>query len=105
LDESTTPNHVVNQLSLTANVVEIDVLRYTPSGVPALNIRLEHASELIEAGQLRQVKATLKAVSFGAIAERLVKQEIGSSWFFKGFLATPRGAKYVVFHVQEFAKI
>ncbi|MDD2880648.1 MAG: primosomal replication protein N [Rhodoferax sp.] len=93
-----------NQLTLTADVAEIDALRYTPSGVPAVNCKLEHASEMTEAGQVRQVKALVKSVSFGSVAERLVLQDIGSNWKFKGFLATPRGTKQLVFHIQEFAK-
>jgi primosomal replication protein N len=44
----------------------------------------------------------MKAVAFGAMAERLVKQAIGSAWRFNGFLATPRNGKHVVFHIQEF---
>jgi primosomal replication protein N len=95
-------NHVVNQLVLTACIAELDALRYTPAGLPALNLRLEHESEVQEAGQARQVKATIKAVVLGAIAERLVKQAIGSTWRFNGFLATPRNGKHVVFHIQEF---
>ena len=95
-------NPVANQLVLTACIAERDALRYTPAGLPALNMRLDHESELQEAGQTRQVKAALKAVAFGAIAERLVKQAIGSAWRFNGFLATPRNGKHVVFHIQEF---
>lgn len=95
-------NHVANQLVLTACIAEIDALRYTPAGLPALNIRLNHESDIQEAGQTRQVKAAMKAVAFGALAERLVKQTIGSAWKFSGFLATPRNGKYVVFHIQEF---
>jgi primosomal replication protein N len=95
---------LANQLNLSASVLEIDVLRYTPSGIPALNCRLEHESEMLEAGQSRQVKAIMKSVAFGAVAEQLARQDIGSSWNFKGFVATPRGAKHVVFHIQEFAQ-
>jgi len=95
-------NHVANQLVLTACIAGIDSLRYTPAGLPALNLRLEHESESQEAGQTRQVKATLKAVAFGSMAERLVKKAIGSAWRFNGFLATPRNGKHVVFHIQEF---
>ena len=51
---------------------------------------------------MRQVKLVVKAVAFGAMAERLVKQAIGSMWRFNGFLATPRNGKSVVFHIQEF---
>ena len=95
-------DHVANQLVLTACIAELDALRYTPVGLPALNMRLEHESDIQEAGQTRQVKAAIKAVAFGSIAERLVKQGVGSAWRFNGFLATPRNGKHVVFHVQEF---
>jgi primosomal replication protein N len=95
-------NHVANQLVLTACIAELDGLRYTPAGLPALNLRLEHESEVEETGQKRQVKAAIKAVAFGALAERLVRQAIGSTWRFTGFLGTPRNGKSLVFHVQEF---
>jgi primosomal replication protein N len=65
-------------------------------------MKLEHESTVQEMGQTRQVNAAVKAVAFGAIAERLVKQAIGSSWRFTGFLATPRNGKQLVLHVQEF---
>jgi primosomal replication protein N len=93
----------VNQLTLTASVAEIESLRYTPSGVPALNCKLEHVSHITEAGQIREVKALVKSVSFGAVAERLANQSIGTRQNFKGFLATPRGTKQLVFHIQEFS--
>ncbi len=95
-------NDVANQLVLTACIAEVDSVRYTPAGLPALNLKLEHESEIHEAGGARQVKAAMKAVAFGAIAERLAKQAIGSNWKFTGFLASPRNGKHVVLHIQEF---
>ena len=92
----------VNHLVLLACIAELDSLRYTPVGLPALNLRLRHESEIDEAGQIRQVKALVKAVAFGAVAERLTGQDVGSRWYFKGFLATPGKGKHVVFHIQEF---
>ena len=94
---------VANQLLLTASVVALDALRYTPAGLPALNVKLEHESSLMEAGQVRAVKAAIKAVAFGTVAERLAKQAIGSVWSFKGFLATPLNGKHVVYHLQDFS--
>jgi len=93
---------VANQLVLTASVAEIGVLRYTPAGLPAIDLKLEHESSADEAGQARQVRAALKAIAFGAVAERLAKQVLGSLWLFSGFLATPRNGKHAVFHIQEF---
>ena len=94
----------VNQLVLSGCIAEAEPLRYTPSGLPALNLRLEHESKVSEAGQPRLVKVTVKAVAFGAMAERLAKQAIGSVWKFHGFLANPVHGKAVVFHIQEFSQ-
>ncbi len=76
-------------------------MRYTPAGLPALDIRLEHESLQREAGADRQVKASVKALAFGALAERLARQALGSVWKFQGFLATGRGGKGLVFHIQD----
>jgi primosomal replication protein N len=92
----------VNRTELSACIVEQAALRYTPAGLPALDLILEHASEIEEAGQLRKVQLKLRALAFGSLAERLVKQAVGSVWTFKGFLATPRQGKSVVLHIQEF---
>jgi primosomal replication protein N len=92
----------VNQLVLSASISEASALRYTPAGLPALDFRLEHQSEVTEAGQPRQVNMAIKAVAFGSLAETLGKQAIGSSWKFTGFLATPRNGKHPVLHSQSF---
>jgi primosomal replication protein N len=91
-----------NALILSACIAELEALRYTPAGVPALNLRLEHESQTQEAGQARQVKLAVKAVAFGTLAERLAKQPIGSAWRFQGFLGNTRQGKSIVFHIQEF---
>ena len=76
-------------------------MRYTPAGLPALDMVLEHRSIQTEAGQPRQVSAVLKAVAFGPLAERLARQAIGSNWTIQGFLATPRNSKSLVLHIQD----
>ena len=90
-----------NHVSLTACIAEVDPLRYTPAGLPALDVRLEHASRQTDAGQVREVKLLLKAVAFGTLAERLARQNLGSCFAFHGFLATGRGGKSVVLHIQD----
>jgi len=92
----------VNRTELTACIAEQAALRYTPAGLPALDLILEHASEVQEAGQNRKVQLKIRALAIGSMAERLVKQAVGSVWTFKGFLATPRQGKSVVLHIQEF---
>ncbi len=86
-------------------MAEAGALRHTPAGLPAIDLRLEHESSIDEAGHARQVKVALKAVAFGAVAERLARQALGSAWLFRGFLATPRNGKHAVFHIQDFQEI
>jgi len=90
-----------NILVLTACITDMEAIRFTPAGVPAVNLKLEHASSVTEAGQQRQVKAVLKAVALGAMAERLARQASGAVWKFRGFVATPRNGKHIVFHIQD----
>ena len=92
----------MNQTVLSARIAEAAALRYTPAGIPALDLRLEHESQALEAGQARQVNLQLKAVAFGTDAETLARQPIGSQFRFTGFLAAPRGGKHPVLHIQTF---
>ncbi len=92
----------MNQVVLSARIAEARALRYTPAGLPALDLQLEHESELPEAGGTRQVKVAIKAVAFGANAETLARQPATSLWRFAGFLANPRNGRHPVLHIQEF---
>ena len=91
----------VNAVRLTASIAEASALRYTPAGIPALNLVLVHESEVIEAGVTRQVKLTVRAVAFGALAEVSAKSELGKLQMFTGFLINARTSKSIVFHIQD----
>ena len=95
----------MNHVELSACIAEVSTLRYTPAGLPALDLRLEHESQVQELGQQRQVKANVRAIALGHQAESLVSQKLGSVWRFNGFLASPRNGKYLVFHIQDFQPI
>ena len=90
-----------NRCELTACIAELEALRYTPAGIPALNLKIEHSSSVLEAGQVRQVKAVIKAIALGSMAERLASQPIGSAWKFTGFLAASRNGKQLQLHIQD----
>jgi primosomal replication protein N len=92
----------VNQLVLSARIAEAQALRYTPAGMPAIDLTLEHESQVEEAGSPRQVSMQLKAVAFGTNAETLAKQAVGTGFRFSGFLAARRGGKHPVLHIQSF---
>ena len=87
---------------MIACIAERSALRYTPAGLPALDLMLEHSSQQTEAGHPRQVSLKIRALALGTQAERLSRQMVGSQWRFQGFLATPRQGRSVVLHIQEF---
>lgn len=91
----------MNHLVLRAVVAELAAMRYTPAGLPALDLRLEHESQVREAGQSRQIKLELKAVAFGATAEQLARLSVGSCWQFTGFLGNTRNGKGLLLHIQQ----
>jgi len=94
----------MNQVVLTGILVERDAMRYTPAGLPALGFRLEHSSVVHDVHAQRKVEVSVKSLAFGAVAERLAVQPLGSSWRFSGFLVNGRQAKSLVFQVQEFVQ-
>lgn len=82
-------------------MIELKALRYTPAGVPAVDLRLQHQSVQMQAGSERQVQFEIKAVALGAVAEQIARLPLTSRWSFKGFLAAPRNGKNALFHIQE----
>jgi primosomal replication protein N len=91
-----------NQLLLSARIAQTESLRYTPAGLPALNLELAHESVVVQAGSQRQVSLSLKAIAFGTQAETLARQSIGSQGEFSGFLASTVRSKSPVFQIQAF---
>ena len=98
-------NTVNNFVKLAASIAEVKPLRYTPAGIPALNLVLEHESEVEEAGVTRQVKLTVRAVAFGTLAEVSAKSDLGKRQLFTGFLINARTSKSIVFHIQDIQPI
>ena len=80
-------------------------MRYTPAGIPALNLVLEHESEVVEGGTNRQVKLIVRAVAFGVLAETACKLELGQHHLFTGFLINARTSKSIVFHIQAIDQV
>jgi primosomal replication protein N len=91
----------MNRLVLSATLVERGALRYTPAGLPALDLQLEHVSELSHEGQLRKVSLLVKALAIGSIVEPVSKMALGSSAGFAGFLAAARNGRGLLFHITE----
>jgi primosomal replication protein N len=93
----------VNRLVLQAQLVERAALRYTPAGLPALDLVLRHASEVSEDGHPRRVSLEIKAVAIGEVTRQLAALAAGSTAGFAGFLAQARNGRGIVFHVTAIA--
>jgi primosomal replication protein N len=91
----------MNRLVLSAQLVERGAVRYTPAGLPALDLMLKHESEVTQDGQPRKVSMEIRARAIGEITRRLLQLEIGSSLGFAGFLGSQRNGRGIVFHVTE----
>lgn len=91
----------MNRLLLSARLVERGLLRYTPAGLPALDLGLRHESEVTQDGQSRKVSMDIRARLIGAITERAVGLELGSEHGFGGFLGSQRNGRGIVFHITE----
>ncbi len=91
----------MNRLVLTAQIAERGAMRYTPAGLPAVDLSLKHESQVTQNGSARQVSMEIKARAVGDITQRLAALEMGSQHGFAGFLGSQRNGRGVVFHVTE----
>jgi primosomal replication protein N len=62
---------------LTAQIVERAALRFTPAGLPALDMSLRHESEVTQLGSARRVSLEIRARAVGAVTEPLLGAELG----------------------------
>ena len=71
-------------------------------GVPAIEFKLRHASELTEAGSIRQVSAEIPAIAFDVQARLLAGTRLESALEVEGFLcAKSRRSKKLVLHATR----
>lgn len=96
----------MNRVELSGRVLECEPLRHTPAGLPVLEMVLEHASEVVEAGMPRRVELTLAAVALGDLARMLEGTALGSLLQVQGFLApTRKGSSRMKLHMQQAHRI
>ena len=86
---------------MTAQIVERAALRFTPAGLPALDMSLRHASDVAQLGSPRKVAFEIRARAIGPITEALLAAELGADLVFAGFLGAQRNGRGIVFHIQS----
>ena len=88
---------------MTAQIVERAALRFTPAGLPALDLSLRHASEVAQLGSQRKIAFEIRARAVGPVTEALLATELGTDHVFTGFLGARRNGRGIVFHIQSIA--
>ncbi|MBI5922045.1 MAG: primosomal replication protein N [Betaproteobacteria bacterium] len=87
---------------LTGKLLELAALRYTPAGIPALNFRIVHHSQQVEAGSPRLVECEMPALALGQTALLLAGAKPGDALRLTGFLAAKSlKSRTPVLHVNE----
>jgi primosomal replication protein N len=91
-----------NRVAVSGRLIELDVLRHTPGGVPVMKFRLQHDSTQTEAGAARKVSCEIAAVAFEREATLLAAAKLGSNVKVAGFLAAKsRTSRSLVLHATE----
>ena len=91
----------MNRLVLSATLAERSAPRFTPAGLPVLDLVLAHESELVHEGQVRKVSMQLKALAIGSTVAAVTPLTLGSEARYAGFLATARNGRGLLFHITE----
>ena len=91
----------MNRLVLSATLVQRSALRYTPAGLPALDLSLKHESEASEDGQPRKLSLEMRAVAIGAVTRSLLTLELGAALVLAGFMASARNGRGLLFHITS----
>jgi primosomal replication protein N len=89
----------VNQWVLHAALLERGALRYTPAGLPALDLQLLHESTVVHETQERKVSLQIKALAVGSMVSPVSSLALGATAVFSGFMATSRNGRGLLFHV------
>ena len=75
-----------NQAVIDAVLVKRSALRYTPAGIPALDLLLGHRSTQLEAGVRREARCEVEAVAIGELAVKLSAHKLNQPLRISGFL-------------------
>jgi primosomal replication protein N len=91
----------MNRLLLSAQLVDRAAMRYTPAGLPALDVGLKHESELSENGLPRKVSMEMRAVAIGEVTQSLMAMALGDAAIFAGFVTSARNGRGLLFHITQ----
>ncbi|MBK9133665.1 MAG: primosomal replication protein N [Betaproteobacteria bacterium] len=91
----------MNRFLLSGSLVQRSAMRYTPAGLPALDLVLKHESTVSEDGQPRKVSMEMRAVAIGAVTQPLTALALGEDGEFAGFVTSTRNGRGLLFHITS----
>jgi primosomal replication protein N len=95
----------VNEFRLRGVLVERAATRFTPAGVPVLEARIRHQSDVMEAGCARTLEFEVSAIALGPIASELEREALGVQLDLAGFLAPrSRRSSKLVLHLTGYRR-
>lgn len=84
-------------------MIQADVLRHTPAGVPSISLTLRHQSQQEEAGKQAAVQFETIALAYGVVAMEIAAIEPGQHVSIKGFINRKnRFSEMPVMHITDF---
>ncbi len=95
----------MNEIRLSVQVVERAAMRYTPAGLPALDVRFAHASQVVHAGHPRQVSLEVHATAIDDMALELQRLPLGEEVIVTGFLGKQRSGRGLMLHVTRIERL
>jgi primosomal replication protein N len=89
-----------NEVVIDGRLLKRSVLRYTPSGTPAVDLLIGHSSIQSEAGSRREARCEIEAVALGDMALKLSTSKLNRPLQISGFLTQSSiGNRKLVLHV------
>ena len=76
-------------------------MRYTPAGLPALDLSLKHESTVSEDSHPRKVSMEMRAVAIGSVTRSLLALALGSTGLYAGFVTSARNGRGLLFHITS----
>ena len=89
----------MNRVTVTAKLLEHQSLRYTPAGIPALDMLLEHEADSKDG---HDASVQIQALAFSLNAEALAKTPLGSTLKVEGFLRHSAKSKKLIIQIHSF---
>jgi primosomal replication protein N len=76
-----------NEVVIDGRVLKRKALRYTPAGIPVIELRVGHSSMQSEAGGRREARCEIDAIAIGEMAVEVAALKLDRPLRFGGFLA------------------